>query len=301
MKKIFIVILIILFWGCKDNNYKPFLRYSYPHELQEFQITNMGDTIVGKKGTVIIIDSNTFNIDTTKFNNNIVLKLNEYYSLRDLILNNLTTVSNEKLLETNGMINLKFYFNNSLIVPEKDYKILFPKNYRNEQMFLFKGEENKVDKTINWVLLGSDQRMTERKTIMNDSVYAISSIQDSLFHVYSTLITGWFNCDMYWEDYETCKNFTISSSSTPIIFIIFKDVKAVTTATYFNGKYINCTMLPVGKKIDLLAIEEKNNKIYYWTNFNITIKESNHFKVGKMKEVTIDDLKKIIDERDWNK
>jgi len=78
---------------------------------QVFEITNENDTfIIGKNGTKISIPKNSFvdkngNAVTGKIN----FELKEALTLADMVMGNLTTLSNGKILQTGGMIYTKCY------------------------------------------------------------------------------------------------------------------------------------------------------------------------------------------------
>ena len=80
------------------------------------------------------------------------LKVTEYYKLSDMILGDLTTTSDGKLLETGGMLYIKATKNNRelKLKSDKSIEISFPKKKDKKGMQLFRGIEEKDG--INWVL-----------------------------------------------------------------------------------------------------------------------------------------------------
>ena len=76
---------------------------------QEFCIDTERDTLlVGRQGTIIYYKANT--IDKSKIHCRcFTLSLNEYFDNSDLVLNNLTTTSEGRLLESGGMVKLDGY------------------------------------------------------------------------------------------------------------------------------------------------------------------------------------------------
>lgn len=122
MTKLFYKILICLFFlGCdapapdkadkeplasvaKDTSLKPILSIKFREGIQVFQITTKKEQIIrGKMGTVITIPKECFGV----INPIVKFELIECYSIQDMLLNGLTTLTkNGKLLETEGMIYL---------------------------------------------------------------------------------------------------------------------------------------------------------------------------------------------------
>lgn len=106
-----------------------------------------------KEGTKISIPKDAFiDVKTGKLvSGQIDLKIKEYYKLSDILLANLSTTSNDRLLETGGMLYIEANKNGSKLKlkPEKELQIVF-NNSGKENMQLFEGE--KKDDNINWIL-----------------------------------------------------------------------------------------------------------------------------------------------------
>lgn len=109
--------------------------------------------ITFKEGTKISIPANAFiDAKTGKpITGKIDLEVKEFYKLSDILMANLTTKSDDKILETGGMLYIDATQNGSKLKlkPEKKINIVF-KNSGKEGMQLFSGEER--DSGINWLL-----------------------------------------------------------------------------------------------------------------------------------------------------
>ncbi|WP_366140758.1 energy transducer TonB [uncultured Algibacter sp.] len=120
--------------------------------FQTFTINQKKDTtIICKEGTKLTIKANSFITDNSKIAiGNVDLKVTEYYQLSDILLTNLSTQSDGKLLETGGMLNLEAFSDDRPLKLKQNSSIdiLFPTNKKN--MKLFTGELNKGN--INWSL-----------------------------------------------------------------------------------------------------------------------------------------------------
>jgi len=115
--------------------------------------TEKNEEFTLKEGTVISIPAKAFIDSKTQkeVKGNISLKVTEYYKLSDILLANLTTKSDNKLLETGGMLYINATRNGSKLKlkPEKKMNITF-NNSGKPNMQLFKGEKN--NDGINWKL-----------------------------------------------------------------------------------------------------------------------------------------------------
>ncbi|WP_231565580.1 energy transducer TonB [Psychroserpens sp. Hel_I_66] len=116
--------------------------------------TQNDTTIICKEGTVLKISKGSFvNSKTGKtINGTIELKVTEYYKLSDILLANLSTVSNGKQLETGGMlfIEAKQGGTDLNLKDDKPIEISFPTKNKKKGMQLFNGEWE--DENINWTL-----------------------------------------------------------------------------------------------------------------------------------------------------
>ena len=122
---------------------------------QVFEITNENDTfITGKNGTKINIPKNSF-VDKkgNAISGKIIFELKEALTLVDMIMGNLTTLSDSKILQTGGMIYTNATANgeNIFIANNKGLQISVPAENKNDSMLIFEGEVNPENQSINWV------------------------------------------------------------------------------------------------------------------------------------------------------
>lgn len=118
---------------------------------QFFKINTARDTTIkGAKGTSIFIPKGAF--QGTPSNAIVDFRLKEAYSFADIIAENLTTHSGDKLLQTGGMIYADAIFNNQSLSLKKDLQVTFPtKESKMEGMQLFTGERDmKQNGRIDW-------------------------------------------------------------------------------------------------------------------------------------------------------
>ena len=123
-------------------------------ESQYFEFDSKIDNIIeGKNGTIIVCPKGCFmNSKGETIEGNIKIELTEALSLEEMILSNLTTTSNGKLLETDGMI----YFNATsngeklTISKENPIHIEVPTKNKKNGMSAYKGIRDSVG-NMNWI------------------------------------------------------------------------------------------------------------------------------------------------------
>ena len=151
-KTITIGILIIGIISCQTE--RPIEKIEFP--INEFRIKSNSDTtLFGKQGTRIFIGTETFQFSNGELvTDSINIELKEFYKKSDIVLAELSTESNGKLLETAGMINVKAFVNGREIEirPDKRIVVHFPKErYSYKKMNLFYADNSATDTSVtNW-------------------------------------------------------------------------------------------------------------------------------------------------------
>ena len=127
----------------------------FKKKAQQVLINTQNDTVITtKEGTILKITKASFiyPITAKKVTGIVELEITEYYKLSDMLLMNLSTTSNNKLLETGGMIHVKATQGNTELELGKSstIEISFPTKIKKPGMQLFSGNWN--EETINWTL-----------------------------------------------------------------------------------------------------------------------------------------------------
>jgi hypothetical protein len=144
--------------GIDDNNLGQNTIISfYDNVKKEAQIiavnTEEAIKITLEEGTIISIPKDAFIDEKTgvQVAGEIQLQIKEYYKLSDILLANLSTKSDDRLLETGGMLYVEANKSGSKLKlnPNKPLNIVF-NNSGKDNMQLFEGETN--DNSINWRL-----------------------------------------------------------------------------------------------------------------------------------------------------
>lgn len=132
-----------------SNFYKQFEK-----PAQTFTLNTTKDTIITcAEGTKITIKPNLFITESGKeVTGNVQLKVKEFYKTSDILLANLSTASNGKLLETGGMLHIEAYSGSEKcqLKHGKNIELSFPTNNFKKGMQLFRGTWQ--DDNIDWQL-----------------------------------------------------------------------------------------------------------------------------------------------------
>lgn len=121
-------------------------------EPQQYCINPTRDTVlVGEQGTILYFKANSIavpkGIDTC-----VVICLTEMFRKSDMILNNITTVSNGKIIESQGMVNVEAKLNEKMLDLKKDadYLVMIPTDTIDLGLTVFNGDE--AHDMLNWLV-----------------------------------------------------------------------------------------------------------------------------------------------------
>ncbi len=173
-------------------------------EAQVFSISTDKDTIlIGKAGTVIIIEKNTFvDQNGNQPNGQIKIEFKECLDKLDMILGNLTTTSNGKFLESGGMIYINATSANQqlAISDNKTINVEINADIVFSDMQLFEGIfENNI---INWINPSPlSPEIIQKFVGTSDDSIQVSFIQDTIYkkHNVTYNIDGFTDIEKYDE------------------------------------------------------------------------------------------------------
>lgn len=161
----------------------------YHHFAKQPQIfsfqANRDTSITCKEGTLIKLKPNSFISAKTgkEISGKVQLAVLEYYKISDILLSNLSSTSDNKVLETGGMIHLSASADNEkcIIKEGSAIEIGFPYSNKKNEMALFKGEwtNNKID----WKLSNTNRfvkEIVEEKSAVGQ-VYFDKGYDDQVF------------------------------------------------------------------------------------------------------------------------
>lgn len=165
---------------------------------QVFKIKpNLDTLLICKAGTSIEISNDCF--QTKDLKSPITLNVKEFYSKKDFVLANLTTLDiNNKLLESRGMIQIEAYQKNKKLElkPNENIKIIFRDKQQNDSTEIFNGIKHNDNiqwaksesNSVNSVIQKSGNSSTYvNKKLTSYSEWKYEKINGELFKITKTL------------------------------------------------------------------------------------------------------------------
>lgn len=251
----------------ETNSAKEFLNELLENETETFTYQgNQSKTINAQNGTVINIPANCFkdasgNVVTGDIDVDVV----EVLDKATMILTNKTTTSNGELLISGGEVYVKAMSGNDTLtlVDGQSVNVQLPTNNTSSSMIIFEGSENNQG-DVNW----DTTDVTSAAPVLTDSAntnyvfYNFEIENDSL---------GWINCDYFYKSSEIKTTVSVSTpeghdNENTAVFFFFEDLYSVAPAYWSNDSEVFASYsnsLPIGQKIKVIAISEKDDTYYY--------------------------------------
>ncbi len=351
MKKLLTISTILLFFSCAkkeeiktekkssinsektiadnlENDKKSLfnLLSKFENQSQFFNISSSKPSIVkGKKGTIIhIVPSNLELENGNKITGKIKVELKELINQKDLLKNNVQTVSNGKLLISGGSYYIDITSNGNKVNLKKGktLEVEFPK-ITNRNMELFYGQRDSLNQ-MNWEI--ANKKISSKKLKITDTkedaapnIYSeiddllaytengednipkkdikkINEIDDTIYQSINLSKLGWINCDAFYNNQT--ENTIITFQETNKLsfvksFIIFKDMNSVMNLyTFKNSKLQSHIKLPLNQKIKIISFSYKEEK-FYASEKEVTISKNNPIEIN-LKEVSENDIEKLF-------
>ena len=239
-----------------DNGEKPYsLQANYPEkESQYFLVNPMRDTtLYGKEGTEIHIPPTA--LTSRKL---VSIKLKEFYSLADLMINDLSTVSNGEMIQTGGSIYLDAREHKTekkvTINPNLGLDIAFTDGRDDPKMEVFIKDPRSV--RMNWI------RPSKTVVTMTKSWSMTETILDP--ETNEVISSKTYNSKKEWEDHLNKK---AEEKKTADIIIAKKKANYEKLKVYDMG-YINCDKFPDEPKIQFMVAADDSIVAEYFVVFN---------------------------------
>lgn len=234
----------------KESFDKPSSLLDYPSQF--FEISTDKDTmIIGEKGTRISIKKRV--LDTE--NKIMIVELKEYYSLPEMLLKELSTTSDEKILETDGMI----YLNVETLVGDPvnlgDVCIVEMPSSK-DGMGLFYGKER--EGVINWKISNNDKELYSEDTV---AFYQ----KDTLYNMFHITQLGWINADKFLE-YENKTDLIVKlpeDQEGGVYSLAFYNYNSILPGIPNDKGELVFKGVPTGEKVSLIGIGAKEETLYY--------------------------------------
>jgi hypothetical protein len=239
-----------------DNGEKPYsLQANYPEkESQYFLINPMRDTtIYGKEGTEIHISPTA--LTSRKL---VSIKLKEFYSLADLMINDLSTVSDGEMIQTGGSIYLEAREHQTekkvTINPNLGLDIAFTGGREDPKMEVFIKDPHSAK--MNWI------RPSKTEVTMTKSWSMTETILDP--ETNEVISSKTYNSKKEWEDHLNKK---AEEKKTADIVIAKKKANYEKLKVYDMG-YINCDRFPDEPKIQFMVAADDSIVAEYFVVFD---------------------------------
>ena len=277
MKKITLLILIsgvlVFFSMCnKEKEETPEIQNSEITSLSEFQekyITEsqfftinseVKDTIIGEKGTKFIFWPYFRTTDNDDVSGIVDIEIKEIFSKKEILLSNKSTVSNDRVLESDGVFYVKATQNGNTI---RCFPVLLevPTESIDTDMKVFYGDGGE---NINWILDNSSDSIS----------YNTTPPQSYLSYVRNDTL-GWINIDRF-LNIDPKTNIEIIFNNNPsldntALYIVFNSYNSVIRIQKDTNDKFLISDLPIDEDVSLLGFTFANNKVYSSiSSFSIT-------------------------------
>lgn len=282
MKKIFLIIILFIAFGCMNNPSVKSIEHvesvgSKLNDKEQIYIINtLNDTIIScLKGTKIYIPKNSFQTDFPRLK----LKVKEFYKLKDMISNNLITVSNNKLLSTNGMLKIEAVDEKSNQVNLlNDIVVIFPTK-KKENYWLFYADT--INGRIDWRLdFEADGRASDPRLLSIQEQFK----ESNLFRIKNL---GLINSDKYIDSVKTVdiKIEIAKSNVNATYYLVIKDLNCISQGEIENENNLKFKNIPYNSDVVLIGLGCQQEKITYsileFNSSKTNIKEIPNFEYIK--------------------
>jgi hypothetical protein len=289
LQSILLGILVIVLSACSHSNQVSFQQL-ISVRYDTLQIDNTRDTLIfGSKGTALFFEKGSFQFpDGTTPSGKVFIRLKECYNNSDIIRENLVTISDGKLLETRGMVNVAAFSNDKelRLKDGKKFTIRFPKkpSDKKTQMSLFYGNAN-ANGTIGWKLdsltlsspvavavkrLGAsdslekenyNKKFNKKYKAFKNSVITSIDADELNYYTFSSTKLGWINCDYFWEVKDEKIDYYVKADpkQKPNVKLVFKRARSILAGTLVGDKYV-FENVPINQEVKIVAITFEGGK-----------------------------------------
>lgn len=270
--------------------------------------SNVAKTITTDGYSTFYFSANAFEtIDGKAVNsNNIDICIWEFTNKKSMIYGNLTTHSNDRMLETGGAFYIEVKLNGELLKLRKgeNYTVQMSAEKTLPDMFTYYG--NIKDGIVNWeidknepvLVNGNTPVNTNPQVVMIEDEYGDPVIMEELwsedegdesFYELTAGKLGWINCDRFYEVKNTSVLAVQVDTKEPVVVrMVFRDINSVMPcyATSNHKDQYEANGIPTGEKVLLLAYSVKGDNVVLGYK-EIVIGEN------KVENITLNNLSKI--------
>jgi len=290
---------VLLILSCSENKKIEGINSLFMKEAQTFKLAN--DPIEGKEGTIIELNKEDLMFeDGSAVSGPVTIELREFYKKADMLFANISTVSDNGILETGGMIEVNAFSENKKLRLKDDAEmtVKFVAPYEQKDMQTFYGEIengtvvwNQPKKTVTngaGILLQSNITAVDTFYVSgNDVEYSVEeaavAAPEEWHSEFNELISkklGWINCDRFLE-YDALTNITVKcdSANYPLVSLVFSRVNSIMPSFFYRDGNYKFKNIPVGEHVALIAMK-KVEDIYYFSETALKIEENMQAEVS---------------------
>lgn len=232
-----------------------------------------GFEVRGKQGTQLTFHPHSFLDGNGDFvTGKITIRLIEVYSKSEMINQQLSTVSDGRLLESGGMIYVSAYDGNNKLRFDNSahYEIAFPTQNPVTGMQLFDGDTS--GNVVNWTV----QPVPVTKSVYEGDVSANTRTLNE--YVFTSSKMGWINCDHFLGETNLTSVFVDAGDTTGVCYcLVFKDINSVMMIGS-RDRGIEFLNVPIGHKATVLVFKKTPAETWFATK-DITVSENNTEKI----------------------
>jgi hypothetical protein len=240
------------------------------------------DSVWAPEGTVLRFDPLVFEfLNGQEVREEVVICIREYYSIADIVANDLATISSKRMLETGGMLYItatcKGY--EVRIKKGKSYVIRMPAREVLPRMKIFAGQEKggivdwketdirNIPAVTTAIVEPSDSTETFYAGEGNflDGVYYERQIEISAAeYAFNATGLGWINCDRFPPTVErTNMVVKVDTSQNISVRLVFKDIRSVMPAYHSGVNMVKFEGIPLGEAATLIGYKMDDKKNVY--------------------------------------
>ena len=315
----------LIFSGCyKDSTlFEPY-ENNEP-ELPQGDIDNFfaqfprtSNTVMVKNDTLNLIRTENGNLielredifvtpDGMDASNEIEFKYIELVNPAKYAFYNLPTVSNGKLLRTEGVFYFEAYQDgNKLELREgKGIKIRMPVEEPEPGMQLFYGEEG--GENFNWTLAEGPNTGTDNTLRITEWAVQLDSLQNFFTgygYEFDVDLFVWINVDIFADIPESDKTSVCVemdeqyTNKNTVVFMLFKDIKSIVGLPGDPDTKLFCEpygLSPIGYEVIFFAISDQGNDEFHFGISEAKLTED-HVEYLNMEAIDLDKLIEIIED-----
>jgi hypothetical protein len=299
-----IVVSVLFISSCTNDDLLPLPKYepstSY-HSVADFHEKHgvpihtyqfnaaSGGTFSTPKGTIVEIPANAFLNSTGQPISGLVkLEIRDIYAKSDMVLSNVTTMSEEMPLVSGGEAWFRItqngqavWLNNANPVTVKMRQL-----FGGTPMDLYTGENDATGDGVNWVATGSPVQ----NGTFPDTAYFQFLLNEAIFEEVGG---NWVNCDHPFANYtSTVLHLTLDGEYESSHAYLLVDLSNTCVSLSRNSNQIDYHYAPLGYAAHVVVIGIKGEKVFTAIE-PITISENQTIQISPQ-ETTVEEFKQLL-------